>query len=59
MKTKFLILLILCIALAVLISACGKEDHANKVEKPASEPMFRSEEANVEKGDKSIASLAV
>ncbi len=70
MKTKILLSLILWIAFAVLISACGKEDGENKVKTPSDEPMVRTEEikdepmvgteeTKVEAEDKSIPGLAV
>lgn len=43
----------------VLILACGQEAKENKIKKPASEPMFRTEETKAKKVDNSIASLAV
>ncbi len=63
MKTKILLSFILCITFAVLMSACGKEDGENKVEKPSAEssaePMVRTEETKAKEGEKSLAKMAV
>ena len=48
MKTKILLSLILCIAFAVLISACGKEDGEKKVKTPSDEPVVGTEETKAD-----------
>ena len=59
MKTKILLSLILSIALAVVISACGEESSESKAKNPSDEPMFRIGGDRVEEGKKGLASLAV